>query len=169
MQMYDDNDGDDLSRHTLGLWKEYCKPPQEFDTTRGQVIHYGFVASGDKILEWRDAKDRLVKQYGRVLCLEREASALIRVFPGLLYVVYGACNLEDSRDWKRFSAIAAAAYVKDLIVSMTTEVYNRGGGEPFSKSYSPIGSSKTTMSLQSQQGLELENWQSRFSITQRQK
>ncbi len=64
------------------------------------------------------------------------------IFPGCLHVVQGVCNLGDVEQpdyWRKFSAAAAAAQIKDFII-LTTDV-EKGCKEDegtFLKSYSEI-------------------------------
>ncbi|OBT60322.1 hypothetical protein VE03_10161 [Pseudogymnoascus sp. 23342-1-I1] len=104
------------------MQEDFFDPPEEFDTERGRFIHYGYIASGNQVFESGKDRDQLVKQFPGLLCLEREALGLIALFPGSLHVVQGVCNLGDLEQpdhWRRFSASAAAAYVKDFISSTT--------------------------------------------------
>lgn len=54
-----------------------------------------------------------------ILCFETEAAGLMNHFPCL--VVRGICDYSDShrtREWQGYAAMTAAAYAKDLLLSI---------------------------------------------------
>lgn len=87
------------------------KPRKSPDT----VIHYGTIASADKVMRHGVTRDKIRKKYG-VLCFEMEAAGLMNDFPCL--VVRGICDYSDSHKhkiWQRYAAAVAAAYTKELL------------------------------------------------------
>ncbi|THV73569.1 hypothetical protein D6D28_03175, partial [Aureobasidium pullulans] len=82
------------------------------------IIHYGTIASGSWLMKDAHARDLLAEERG-VLCFEMEAAGLMNHLPCL--VVRGICDYSDShknKDWQGYAAMAAAAYVKDLLTRM---------------------------------------------------
>lgn len=85
------------------------------------VIHYGRIASGNRVI--RDAlfRDKLSKQEN-VLCFEAGAAGVMSDFPCL-----AICGISDYSDthrplgWDRYAAVAAAAYARDLIQIIPAE------------------------------------------------
>ncbi|KAF9871998.1 hypothetical protein CkaCkLH20_10630 [Colletotrichum karsti] len=78
-------------------------------------VHYGLIASGNKVM--RDAKQRdfLAKEKG-VLCFEMEAGGLMNSWSCL--VVRGICDYSDShkhKKWQQYSALSAASYARELL------------------------------------------------------
>jgi hypothetical protein len=114
------------------------------------------------VFESREAGDQLVKQYLGVFCLEREALGLMGLFPGSLHVEQGICNLGDSEQpdrWRTFSASAAAAYIKDLIASVTDVWKNNEEEEgTFLKFYSAINSSEAPTRLPESGNIADDGW-----------
>lgn len=56
-------------------------------------IHYGLIASGNKVIKHGKMRDRLARESG-ILCFEVEAAGLINQMPGL--VIRGICDYCDS-------------------------------------------------------------------------
>ena len=79
------------------------------------VIHYGLIASGNKLMKDAQKRDEIVKEVD-VLCFEMEAAGLMNHFPCL--VIRGICDYSDThknKEWQGYAAMAAAAYAKDLL------------------------------------------------------
>ncbi|SPJ83699.1 related to ankyrin repeat [Fusarium torulosum] len=79
------------------------------------IIHYGLVASSNKVMEDALARDSLAASED-VLCFEMEAAGLMNHFPCI--VIRGICDYSDShknKEWQGFAAMVAAAYAKDLL------------------------------------------------------
>ncbi|KAF5579108.1 ankyrin protein [Fusarium pseudocircinatum] len=86
-------------------------------TDREMRIHYGLIASGDKLIKDAASRNKLNKDLGgQVLCIEMEAGGLVNHFPCL--VIRGICDYADShknKDWQEHAAIVAAAFAKELL------------------------------------------------------
>jgi len=79
------------------------------------MIHYGLIASSDKLIKDATVRDKLAREEG-VLCFEMEAAGLMNHFPCL--IIRGICDYADShkdKEWQGFAAMAAAAYAKELL------------------------------------------------------
>ncbi|KAJ5174696.1 uncharacterized protein N7482_000573 [Penicillium canariense] len=79
------------------------------------IIHYGLIASADKLMEDAKIRDQFVT-HNDVLCFETEAAGLVNHFPCL--VVRGICDYADShksKEWQGYAAMVAAAYAKAII------------------------------------------------------
>jgi nucleoside phosphorylase len=80
-------------------------------------VHYGLIASGDKLIKDATFRNKLNKELGgHVLCIEMEAAGLMNEFPCL--VIRGICDYADSHkndDWQEYAAIMAAAFAKELL------------------------------------------------------
>lgn len=82
------------------------------------VVHYGLIASGDQLMKDATARDALIRKHD-ILCFEMEAAGLMNHFP--CAVIRGICNYSDSHkndDWQGYAAMTAAAYAKELLLSM---------------------------------------------------
>ncbi|KAK3179999.1 hypothetical protein K4F52_008577, partial [Lecanicillium sp. MT-2017a] len=80
------------------------------------VIHYGTVASGNRVMKSGTQRDSVSKQFGGVLCFEMEAAGLLNSFPCL--VIRGICDYADShknKTWQAYAAGAAAAVAKEIL------------------------------------------------------
>ncbi|KAJ5641187.1 hypothetical protein N7490_005187 [Penicillium lividum] len=80
-------------------------------------IHYGIIASGNKLIKDAVARDKIVEDVGEeCICLEMEAAGLMNHFPCL--VIRGICDYADSHKndrWQRYASATAAAYGKELL------------------------------------------------------
>ncbi|OBR01951.1 Nacht and ankyrin domain protein [Colletotrichum higginsianum IMI 349063] len=82
------------------------------------IIHYGLIASGNKLMKNAETRDVLAKNHD-ILCFEMEAAGLMNQFPTL--VVRGICDYSDSHknsEWQGFAALAAALYARDLLLEI---------------------------------------------------
>lgn len=85
------------------------------------VIHYGPIASGNKVIKNSAFRDELARKEG-VLCFEMEAAGIVNILPTL--VVRGVCDYSDRQKdklWQDHAAANAAAYVKLLLTNMSTQ------------------------------------------------
>ncbi|KAH6877111.1 ankyrin repeat-containing domain protein, partial [Thelonectria olida] len=79
------------------------------------AVHYGLIASGNSVMRSAQRRDELRDAWG-VLCFEMEAAGLMDEFPCV--VIRGICDYSDNHKhkiWQPYSAVAAAAYAKDLL------------------------------------------------------
>ncbi|KAN0087004.1 WD40-repeat-containing domain protein [Elaphomyces granulatus] len=79
------------------------------------VIHYGLIASGNRVIKHGGTRDKLGQELG-ILCFEMEAAGLMDNFPCL--VIRGICDYADSHkneQWQGYAAATAAAYAKELL------------------------------------------------------
>lgn len=89
------------------------------------AVHYGLIASGNRLMKDVNIRDQLLKQTG-ALCFEIEVAGLINHFPCL--VIQGIYNYSDThknKEWQDFAAMTAAAYTKDLLEEVSAAVINR--------------------------------------------
>ncbi|KAI0539196.1 hypothetical protein GGR58DRAFT_259330 [Xylaria digitata] len=78
-------------------------------------IHYGIVASGNRVIKHAKTRDRLGKQF-KAMCFEMEGAGLIENLRCL--VIRAICDYADShknKQWQRYAAATAAAYAKELL------------------------------------------------------
>ncbi|KXH51554.1 hypothetical protein CNYM01_09715 [Colletotrichum nymphaeae SA-01] len=83
--------------------------------TNDPIIHYGIIASGNRVMKHAETRDRLAKELGPI-CFEMEAAGLMDNFPCL--VIRGICDYSDShkaKGWQKYAAATAAAYAKELL------------------------------------------------------
>ena len=81
-------------------------------------IHYGIIGSANIVLK-NAAEREALKRRLKIICVEMEAAGLMETFPCL--VIRGICDYADShknKKWQRYAAAAAAAYMKELLVSI---------------------------------------------------
>ncbi|SCO91194.1 related to RSA4-WD-repeat protein required for maturation and efficient intra-nuclear transport [Fusarium oxysporum] len=80
-------------------------------------IHYGVIASGNKLIKDAAIRDSLLEDTGhQCLCVEMEAAGLMDRFPCL--VIRGICDYADSHKndrWQRYAAATAAAFAVELL------------------------------------------------------
>lgn len=84
---------------------------------RDMKVHYGLIASGNRVIKDAQNRKALVKELGsNVLCVEMEAAGLMDNFPCI--VIRGICDYADSHKnnvWQEHAAAVAAALAKELI------------------------------------------------------
>lgn len=88
------------------------RPPREDEF----VVHYGAIASGNKVVKDGAMRDQISRDLGGVLCFEMEAAGMMNEFPCL--VIRGICDYADShknKKWQEYAAVTAAAFAKELI------------------------------------------------------
>ncbi|KAL3455108.1 nucleoside phosphorylase domain-containing protein [Aspergillus heterothallicus] len=79
-------------------------------------IHYGLIASGNRVIKDAQTRDILAHELGGVLCFEMEGAGLMDQLPSI--VIRGICDYCDShkqKDWQGYAALCAAAYAKVLL------------------------------------------------------
>ncbi|RYO94041.1 hypothetical protein DL766_004096 [Monosporascus sp. MC13-8B] len=79
------------------------------------IIHYGLIASGNRIIKDAKERDRLARKHG-ILCFEMEAAGVMNTLPCL--VIRGISDYADSHKnkiWQEYAAATAAAYAKLLL------------------------------------------------------
>lgn len=80
-------------------------------------VHYGLIASGNKVIKDAVLRDEINGNLNHhVLCVEMEAAGLMDNFPCL--VIRGICDYADSHkndDWQGYAAATAAAFAKELL------------------------------------------------------
>lgn len=89
--------------------------PERTDEDDDPMIHYGMIASANQLMKDATIRDKLTAEHN-ILCFEMEAAGLMNHFPCL--IIRGICDYSDShknKDWQGYAAMAAAAYVKDLL------------------------------------------------------
>lgn len=80
------------------------------------AIHYGTIASGNRVMKDAAERDAISQALGGVLCFEMEAAGLMNNFPCL--VIRGISDYSDSHKndgWQRYAAATAAAFAKELL------------------------------------------------------
>ncbi|KAF5560177.1 nucleoside phosphorylase [Fusarium napiforme] len=85
------------------------------------VIHYGLVASGNRVVKDATLRDRLSRKYG-VLCFEMEAAGVMNRADCL--VIRGICDYSDAQKnkvWQNYAAAVAAAYTKLLLSAVAVD------------------------------------------------
>jgi len=85
------------------------------------VVHYGLIASADRVMKDVRVRDRLAETEG-VLCFEMEVAGLMDHFPCV--VIRGVCDYSDSHKndlWQGYATATAAAYAKELLGVVTQE------------------------------------------------
>ncbi|KAM0511161.1 hypothetical protein ACHAPE_010183 [Trichoderma viride] len=89
----------------------------ERDPRDGVEVHYGLIASGNKVIKDAVLRDEINGNLNHhVLCVEMEAAGLMDNFPCL--VIRGICDYADSYkndDWQGYAAATAAAFAKELL------------------------------------------------------
>ncbi|RDA86853.1 hypothetical protein CP532_1389 [Ophiocordyceps camponoti-leonardi (nom. inval.)] len=112
MSTYDHEGGSTCA--TCDATKEIQR--EKRDTTEPE-IHYGIIASGNKLIKDAATRDKVASMIGEdCICFEMEAAGLMNHFPCL--VIRGICDYADSHKndrWQRYASATAAAYAKELL------------------------------------------------------
>lgn len=107
-----------------GSEAEYEQPCRSCDKNnllkkkrQSMKVHYGLIASGNKVIKDGVLRDSLNGSLGgNILCFEMEAARLMNSFPCL--VIRGICDYCDShknKHWQEHAAAVAAAFAKELL------------------------------------------------------
>lgn len=91
---------------------------QRNDGDDDPMIHYGVIASADKLIKDATIRDKLAQDHD-VVCFEMEAAGLMNHFPCL--IIRGICDYSDTHkndQWQGYAAMVAAAYAKDLLLQI---------------------------------------------------
>ncbi|KAK6523121.1 hypothetical protein TWF694_006016 [Orbilia ellipsospora] len=96
----------------------FCDKTKTFkENNRGMLVHFGLIASGNKVVKDAKVRNQINKELGgKVLCFEMEAAGLSNVFPCL--VIRGICDYADAHKnkiWQEHAAAVAAAFSKELL------------------------------------------------------
>ncbi|KAK2800229.1 hypothetical protein FQN50_008193 [Emmonsiellopsis sp. PD_5] len=89
--------------------------PQRGPDENDPIIHYGLIASADRVMKDANIRDHLAKTE-EVLCFEMEAAGVMDRFPCV--VIRGICDYADTHkndQWQGYAAATAAAYAKELL------------------------------------------------------
>ncbi|OAQ63060.1 PFS domain-containing protein [Pochonia chlamydosporia 170] len=85
-------------------------------------IHYGLIASGDRVFKSAAKRDQAVRALGDILCFEMEAAGIATEFSCI--VIRGISDYADSHkndSWHHYAAAAAAACAKELLSYLEPE------------------------------------------------
>ncbi|KAF2174971.1 purine and uridine phosphorylase [Zopfia rhizophila CBS 207.26] len=111
--------------HEGGAACEQCSKEKVVERqSRGSkevVIHYGTIASGNRVMRDGATRDKISSGLGTVLCFEMEAAGLMNSFPCL--VIRGICDYADShknKRWQPYAAGTAAACAKEVLSVIPT-------------------------------------------------
>ncbi|KAF2400142.1 Pfs domain protein [Trichodelitschia bisporula] len=80
-------------------------------------VHFGTIASDNRLMRDGNQRDRISKELGGVLCFEMEAAGLMNHFPCL--VIRGIADYSDSHksdDWQKYAAATAASCAKEILL-----------------------------------------------------
>ncbi|RYP69744.1 hypothetical protein DL769_005195 [Monosporascus sp. CRB-8-3] len=109
--------------------------PREYSTSK---IHYGLIASGDRVMRSAIKRDLEVQNLGDdVLCFEMEAAGLATEFSYI--VVRGISDYADSHKndaWQHYATAAAAACTKEILTYLdpaapaATSLPRNNGNDP---------------------------------------
>ncbi|KAF2195923.1 purine and uridine phosphorylase [Zopfia rhizophila CBS 207.26] len=89
--------------------------PRQPRLPQDPAVHYGLIASGNKLVKKAELRDALRDKYG-IICFEMEAAGLMNIMP--VAVIRGVSDYADSRKndvWHCYAAATAAAYAKGLL------------------------------------------------------
>lgn len=98
-----------------GESKLQSRPERSRNKRDKTAIHYGLIASADRLIKDAEVRDKLSQAEG-ILCFEMEAAGLMDHFPCL--IIRGICDYSDTHKndiWQGYAALAAAAYAKELL------------------------------------------------------
>lgn len=110
---YDHEGGQTCDRCSFDRRKE--RQPRE--SGKEVVVHYGTIASGNRVMRSGLERDKVSAELGGVLCFEMEAAGLMNSFPCL--VIRGICDYADShkhKRWQAYAAATAAACAKEVLL-----------------------------------------------------
>lgn len=79
-------------------------------------IHYGVIASGNRVVKSADFRDQVAGQYN-ALCFEMEAAGVFKATSNCLVIrgISDYCDAEKNDSWQNYAAAAAASYARVLL------------------------------------------------------
>lgn len=100
---------------------ENCEPTKHVIRGRRNsdaepVIHYGLIASGNRVIKDAKERDKISKDSGGAICFEMEAAGLMNNFQCI--VIRGIADYADSHKndiWQPYAAAAAAGTAKEIL------------------------------------------------------
>ena len=107
---------DILYRFVSGCEAEEAVDREERDEDELVQIHFGNIASDNKVIKNAMVRNEISKRLGGILCFEMEAAGLMNTFPCL--VVRGICDYADSKKnkkWQPYASATAATYAKEIL------------------------------------------------------
>ncbi len=108
--------------------KAVARPPR---ASHLPEIHYGLIASGDRVVKSATKRDLVAQSLGDILCFEMEAAGIATEFSCI--TIRGISDYTDSHKndaWHRYAAAAAAACVKELLSYLDPEKPSLGIAPP---------------------------------------
>jgi len=111
-------------RHEGGATCDQCSRDKVVDRqprSQETKVHYGTIASGNRVIKDATERDKVSSEFDGVLCFEMEAAGLMNSFPCL--VIRGICDYADShknKKWQAYAAGIAAAYAKEVLSEIPT-------------------------------------------------
>ncbi|KAK4248983.1 hypothetical protein C7999DRAFT_39836 [Corynascus novoguineensis] len=118
---YEDDEEHDDAEISCRLCDRTKTVPRKARNEDDVKVHYGLIASGNKVIKDAHVRDRLNRELGgKVLCVEMEAEGLMKNFPCI--AIRGICDYSDSHEnnaWQKYAAAVAAAVAKGLLQYVT--------------------------------------------------
>lgn len=96
-------------------------------TTTTPKIHYGLIASGNRVIKNRIVRNQVAQEHG-ILCFEMEAAGVMNTVDCL--VIRGIsdyCDAQKNDTWQEYAAATAAAYAK-LLLEFVPKTKRPGAG-----------------------------------------
>ncbi|KAJ0425580.1 nucleoside phosphorylase domain-containing protein [Aspergillus carlsbadensis] len=93
------------------------RPQDPRDQGARSVIHWGKIASGDKVMKDALKRDLLAEQHG-IICFEMEAAGVMTTLPCL--VIRGVsdyCDPHKNDMWQGYAATVAAGFAREVCLS----------------------------------------------------
>lgn len=108
-----------LTCDTCDRTKTVIRPPRELEVPG---IHYGLVASGDRVMRSAAKRNAASRDVPDILCFEMEAAGITTEFPCI--VIRGISDYADSHKsdgWQYYAAAAAGGCAKELLSYLNPE------------------------------------------------
>ncbi|KAH6985510.1 nucleoside phosphorylase domain-containing protein [Ilyonectria destructans] len=121
--LFDTDYPHDLQNFTCAKCDRQKSVPRLRREFEGPEIHYGLIASGDRVMRNTAKRSEVVRNIGDILCFEMEAAGLMTEFSCI--VIRGISDYADSHkndNWQHYAAATAAACTKELLSYIDPEV-----------------------------------------------
>lgn len=102
--------------YSIDTGEVVVRPPRR--TGEDPVVHFGAIASGDKVVKSARQRDNLRDKYN-ILCIEMEAAGLRDSYPAA--IIRGISDYADNHKndhWQPYAAVVASAYAKEVILRL---------------------------------------------------
>jgi nucleoside phosphorylase len=108
-------EGEDPLYHAINTAEVVERSETRSGGRSGPVVHYGIIASGNKVMKNAKLRNELRDKY-KILCFEMEAAGLMNTLQiAVIRSISDYANSHKNDDWQPYAAATAASYARALL------------------------------------------------------